>query len=198
MPLFSMKFDAKKLNLVRDWVGKFDEVASQPEVMDVGVKHLGREIRRIFENEGNTSNWQGLSIVTKEIRESRGYGRAHPIMVQSGALKDLTAGSMTAWGIGTGRFTGNDGEGTRMSAWTGQKAFTAKISGPKVVNHYGGINEESRYGSRADNPQNPGRIPARPFFMLTRYGVDMAELDIISKIMTDWARRSGTAKVVKR
>lgn len=193
---FSFKFDTKQLLRQYQWLGTFDSVTRNPEVMDVGVKFLGRAIDRNFKAEGTPSmggSWRELSAMTQDVRRSRGYNPRHPILQQSGQLRDVTAGTLSSWGVGTGRATAA-GKGIRMTAWTGQLAFTAKISGPKVANHYGGQTEFSYYPDRPG--QRGGRssdLPARPFFGLTQAAALQARDAITSKIMTDWARRSGQA-----
>lgn len=194
---FSFKFDTRQLVNTYKWLGTFDSVTRNPQVMDVGVKYLGRAIDRNFKAEGTPSmggSWRELSEMTQDIRRQRGYNPKHPILQQSGQLRDVSAGTLLAWGVGTGRAAAA-GTGIKMAAWTGQLAFTAKVSGAKVANQYGGQTEYTYY------PDRPGQrggsssdLPARPFFGLTQAGTLQARDAIIRKIMTDWARRSGQAR----
>lgn len=193
------KFDVKQLVRVYEWLDKFDATAKNPEVMDIGVKYLGQAIDRNFRNEGTPSfggQWDNLSLYTQLIRSERGYPPAHPILVQSGTLRDVTAGTLSSWGVGTGRATVS-GQGIRMAAWTGQLSFTAKISGPKVENQYGGTMSRSGLPARSTfDDNNPGYLPARPFFGLTHVAAIQAREAIVKKIMSDWARKSGTTRKV--
>lgn len=199
--MFKLTFERsaqRQLNNMAEWTGKFRSSMLSQDVMDSAVKYIGRDIDRKFRTEGSsesTGKWQNLSPLTQDVREFRGYPRAHPILQQSGALRNLAAGKLVSWGIGTRSFAGGDGDGTRMTAWTSQSTFNAKISGPKVVNHFGGANEEAFFSSRI-GVRNPGKIPARPFFGFGYAATLQARDAIIEKGLLDWARKSRTAKRV--
>ena len=51
---------------------------------DVATAMRGRLVQT-FADEG--PGWQGLAPLTQALRRARGYGAAHPILVQTGALK---------------------------------------------------------------------------------------------------------------
>lgn len=197
-PILEMKVNQRDLQNLYKWLGKFEEVAKKPEVMDKAVKHIGKSIDKQFRSEGTGEmggKWAPLSKMTQELRQSRGYNPRHPILQQSGALRDVAAGTLLAWNVGTGRAI-TSGENIRMTAWTGQLAFTAKISGAKVQNQYGGPTEFSFYPERPGQGGRRSDLPARPFFGLTPASVMYARREITDKVLIDWAKRSRTAKRV--
>lgn len=195
----SFKFDVKEMINQYEWLGKFTDVARNPQVMDVGVKYLGRAIDHQFRSEGTPTmggKWQQLSAMTNKLRSERGYPPAHPILQQSGELRDTTAGTLMAWNLGTGR-AAVSGEGIRMAAWTGQLAFTAKASGMKMANHFGGKTESSYFPDYDQRGGEYSDLPARPFFGLTQAGTIQARDAITNKVMTDWKARSTKARSLK-
>jgi hypothetical protein len=134
-----------------------------------------------------------LSVMTQDLRAERGYGRSHPILVQTGEMKDATAGTLSAWSIGTGRALAS-GTGIRMSAWTGQLQFTARASGPKMKNQIGGQTEFTYYPEGNQKGGSSSDLPARPFFGLTQAGTIQARDAITNKIMTDWSHHSSKTR----
>lgn len=198
-PFVEIMVDKKEFMALTRWLGKFEETAKNPEVMDKGIKFLGQAIDRNFQQEGTPSmggGWRPLSKMTQEVRASRGYNPKHPILQQSGELRDVTAGTLKSWTIGTSRVaTGS--RAARMVASTRPLQFHAKVSGAKVENQYGGQTEYTFYPELPGQGGSRSDLPARPFFGLTQAGVIQARDAIIDKIMSDWARKSGTAKRVR-
>lgn len=195
-PFFSFKFDTKQLVNQYEWAGRFDSTVKNPHIMDVGVKHLGIAIDRQFQQEGTATmggRWQQLSAMTQKLRAERGFPPSHPILQQTGELRDVTAGTLRGWKIGTGQAFVS-GKGIRMAAWTGQLSFTAKASGAKMQNHFGGKTESSYFPDYDQRGGDYSDLPARPFFGLTQAGTIQAAQAMTDKVMTDWAARSKYAK----
>lgn len=191
------KFDVRQLQNTYKWIGTFESVVEKPDVMDVGVKFIGRNIERNFNKEGTPAmggGWAPLAAYTQVVRRDRGYNPEHPILQQTGELKDVVASPLANWKVGTQNQVAS-GRGIGMVAWTGPLSFQAKISGRKVANHHGGTMPASDQPASANfDDNNPGYLPARPFFALNQSGVIQARDAITRKIMTDWAARSGQTK----
>jgi hypothetical protein len=185
------------MRTVEGWVNKLEPTIKDPQVMDAGVKHLGRAIDEQFKAEGSATmgsgKWAPLSKMTQDVRASRGYNPTRPVLQQSGTLRAVAAGSLKSWGAGQGSVS-TRGPGIAMVASTRPLEFNATISGKKVGNHYGEKTLASFYPEGNQRGGDSSSIPARPFFGLTNVGVLLAKDAMMDKITIDWNAKSTKSK----
>jgi hypothetical protein len=184
----------KQVDGLVNWVGGMEEVLYRPKVFRPVVNSVGMGIAKNFQMEITPSgrSWQGLSPHTNNIREERGYSARHPILEQSGQLKEAASGAFLKWGDNSKSSRRNltapygNFEPLSMSASYGNGLFRATISGSRVSNQYGDIREwsESKYGSRERYRGRP--IPARPFWGLTSEMFDWSVPQMLLIFLTEW------------
>ena len=188
--MFKLTMDSTQVKAMIRWLDKFERIVREPETMSAGVKNIGIGMQAQFKGEGSHygSNWRMLSKMTQQLRESRGYGAEHPILVQSGALKYATADALRSYVVNTTAMTRN-APGVSMIAYSAPLTFVAKASGPKMVNHSGG---------RAITPDGMEvTIPARPFFGFGDLEQSMAFEASFRRVMSQWASKSTLATRTK-
>ena len=187
--MFKLTVKQQNIKAAAAWFNRFEDAVDDPQVMTAGVPHIGVGMAENFKAEGSAagSGWASLSPTTQRIRQRRGYNPEHPILQQSGALKRMAADSLRRWGAATQHYAGSDGKGTFMAASASRRQFMATITGPKVENHWGGSGFVGASGRAV-------RLPRRRFFGITQDAADKACEAVNDKIMTRWARMSGTVK----
>lgn len=187
--MFKITMDASQIRLMVNWLDKFDIIAREPETMSAGVKNIGIGMQSQFRTEGRkySTPWRALSMTTRKLRDDRGYNPEHPILVQSGILKSVTADALRAYTTSTTAMM-RAGDGASMMASSMPLVFTAKASGEKVRNHWGG---------RVKFPDGKtGKIPSRPFFGFGDFEAQMAWEAIYRRLITQWASKSSLVKKV--
>lgn len=191
--MFKITAKVEGINDWIKWLDNFESTARDPRTMSAGVKHIGIGMRRQFKSEGGWAgeNWRGLSDYTQLVRENRGYDPKHPILVQSGGLRSVTADALAAYLTETTSSV-KSAPGARMAAYSMPLEFRASASGPKVDNHRG---TKVMRGLMTNNP-GQAVVPPRPFFGFTNTDADKAFQAIFERLIRAWARRSGRAKVV--
>lgn len=110
--------------------------------------------------------WRRLSEFTQAIREWRGYREAHPIMEQSGGLKQAAVEYPKGFkGKTMHRTTAptpmSDGSPTTITIRTTSNRAILKISGSKVQNQLGGTVKGTGWAKTYDH-----RLPARRFWFV--------------------------------
>jgi hypothetical protein len=187
MALFKLTIVKNQIPVQKAWLDKLIPTINDPRVMDVGVKYIGMEMLNNFRAEGSHAGhqWKELSLTTQRVRKRRGYNPEHPILVQSGDLRRMSADALRGWSIGTAAQVETDGK-TAMIAYTSSREFKARIGGPKVANHWGGTVKLKGGGS--------ANLPQRRFFGITSVAAEKASQAISDKIMTDWGKKSSLTK----
>jgi hypothetical protein len=170
--MFKITADFSDLRRVVKWLDSYDGVVSEPKTVAAGVAPIGRAIQGIFSSEG--PGWRQLAEITNDLREQRGHPREHPILVQRGTLKRAAADALAEWKPETRSVT-RRGNKVSLAASATSRLFTAKISGEKVLNHYGGT--DPAYGAK---------VPARPFFGITDAAAAQAAKNIAEISMEHW------------
>lgn len=130
---------------------KVAKVIGDPD-MNVIVRAMARVWQSNFESEGGmVGGWRPLTESTNDLRQSRGYPRAHPILVQSGGLKRAAITSLL--NVQGPRW---QQEKNVMTSWQPSKLHgTLTISGPKVDNQF-----------RVRDRRNGISSPPRPFWFV--------------------------------
>ena len=194
MPLFHIKIDKNQLKQATNWLGRMESSFMKAENMEAGVKHVGIAMMSNFASEGSKAGhpWSQLSQFTQRVRRRRGYDPKHPILVQSGGLRDITAFTLATWHVGQGAASKADGDGTIMSASAAPLKFHAKVSGPKVANHWGGTVRNPR--RKPESGYEELRLPKRPFFGITDDAANKAFEAIMDRMMINWGKSSRNTK----
>lgn len=183
--MFQLTMTAPDLKYTDMWLGKFESTMREPLIMSAGVKPLGIDMQNVFATEGH-GRWQQLTATTMSVRTQRGYPPAHPILVQSGTLKNVTANTLANWRLGVTNMSAA-GPGVAMAGSVTPLSFTARVSGDKVENHF---------GANLGYPRVQGAIPPRPFFGFTEAGLEAATKAIVDRFITVWAGKNSKAKVI--
>lgn len=183
--MFKITASSPDLKLSQRWIDKLQPTVDDPKVMSVGVKPIGVEIDKIFTTEGahGVGSWRMLSMMTRELRRQRGYNPEHPILQQSRALRNTTAGSLRRWGVGTVSMAAA-GSGITFSALSSRRQWVARISGDKVENNWGGRSPRG------------WTLPQRRFWGITPEASEKATEEISKRIMKEWAKKGGRVKVI--
>lgn len=184
--MFKITGDLTDLRRISKWIDSYDGVVSDPKTVSAGVSFIGSGIKGIFSSEGASAGftWRMLADVTNSLRVTRGYPPAHPILVQGGSLKRAAADSLAAWLPETRRMT-RSGRGVSLAASATPRLFTAKLSGEKVLNHFGGT-----------DPDSQSNIPARPFFGITDAAAKQAAYAIADISMEHWRLKDAKARKI--
>jgi len=96
-------------------------------------------------------------------------------------LKEVTADALRAYTTSTTAMM-RVGDGVSMMASSMPLLFTAKASGPKMLNHRGG---------RVKFPDGKsGTVPSRPFFGFGEFEAQMAWEAIYRRIISQWYSKS--------
>jgi hypothetical protein len=165
---------AGQLTKIGNWVKELGVVIREPEAKKPMVRALGRGIWGNFEIEGSVSSWQPLTEYTQLIRQERGHNPSHPILVQTGNLKGMAAGTLK--GYNTVSKSASAGGLTFVSSIT-TLGFQATISGEKVANQYGGTLEGAMH------------LPARPFWHISGDTANDMTDALITETMKIWKGR---------
>ena len=135
----------------RKRIDKIVTAVSDPD-MNVPVRAMAAVWQSNFESEGgHVGGWRPLTEATNDLRQSRGYPRAHPILVQSGGLKRAAITSLL--NVQGPRW---QTEKNVMMSWQPRKlGGSLIISGPKVDNQFRSRDRKMRRSS-----------PPRPFWFV--------------------------------
>lgn len=186
--MFKVTLEKKNYESAIKWFLRYTDALDKPSVMASGVKFIGAGMLTNFETEGRTAagGWAPLSATTQRLRRRRGYNPEHPIMVQSGDLKGMTADLFRKWRLTQHGAFVSDGKGTSIAATISKRNFKATINGPKVENHYG--------GSVTMPSGVTGRLPRRRFFGITEAAAEKASEAMMERFMNEWARMGQTTR----
>lgn len=198
MPLFDLQFDLSELKRVIRWTDTLGPVVDNPRALAPAVRIMGKAMISQFQSEGATggAGWQDLSGMTQDVRQERGYGREHPILVQGGGLKGVTADTLSRWNLATVAAVQADGNNV-MTASIMNRQFKATVSGPKVKNHFGGNEVTGGRGRRRfDSKRRANFLPKRQFFSIMP-GIEKEMADaVVERVMIDWSNRGSGARRV--
>jgi len=188
IPLLTFTADVTQALRLAVWVNQLDNSVYEQEPMVRAVRILGADLQANFKGEGSYGNrkWQSLTMMTQDLRETRGYPRAHPILQQSGRLKFMSSDVFAQWRIGA-NYQPSDGKGTTMAASIGRGFFSARLTGPKSLNHSGG--KMSDVAS-----QKEFFLPARPFFYIPQRSLPKMVDAYVDGVMSHWASSSRSAR----
>jgi hypothetical protein len=183
----------RQLDQMVNWLKGLDDIVRIPKVMVPLVHSFGRFTFAHFEMEVTPlgRRWQGLSEMTNEKREERGYPTVRPILEQSGQLKDAAATAFRNWpdnGKNVKRSYvspyGNF-EALSMNASISDGRFSAKISGSRVEHQYGkkmSYGKESKHGKQT----RKSVLPSRPFWGITQEMISQGLPISMMVLMTEW------------
>jgi hypothetical protein len=203
--VFKTHVDSKDLLRVAKWVttGLDSTIDDRPH-WAVGAIHIaGGSMMANFASEGSTfgRKWQNLSAFTQQKRVERGFAPDHPILVQTGELRRITAQTLLDWRAGATGYhkKDRDGRNSTESGWNGD-TFHMTLGGPKAQNNYGGFaggfagiggvgpagSDASRYGA--------GAIPPRPFLHLRPSDIPLMTERVLGAFMGYWQRSGSGVK----
>lgn len=190
MSLITIKADFKELEKVATWVDTLEVVKSSPEIWARPIRILGMHMLETFSTEGSHltgRGWQGLTQMTQQVRVARGHDPEHPILVQEGDLRRVTAGTLATWRPGAQAYHPK-GNKIAMAASVSGNSFEATIAGPKVSNNFGGdqLSDEGRYFASMSGLRRPGFLPARPFFYIHPDAASQMTTAFAESIMSEW------------
>lgn len=199
--LLQFTFDVTEVLELSKWVDKFDMSVDSGEPITRAVRVLGAGLLKNWGKEGalyGNRRWQSLTRMTQETRAQRGFDPKHPILVQKGYLRNMTAGMLAGWTVGRRRDTAGDGKGTKSVAVQINNRFWMGVSGPKATNQDGGRQTAYTPGTWRVRTHQGGKefyIPARPFLYIPEPLMDEMARAAASGILINWASRSkGRAK----
>lgn len=113
-------------------IDRIRKVVEDPDV-NFAVRAMAGVWQSNFKGEGNAvGGWRPLTEATNDLRQSRGYPREHPILVQSGALRNAAITQL----LNVNGPRTSSGKGVMMSYQPRKLGASLSISGPKVDNHF--------------------------------------------------------------
>lgn len=146
---------------------QFERAVQRPD-HSYSIKRMGREWNRNYRGEGSAvGGWAELSPYTQRIRKQRGFRGKHPILVQTGRLRDLTITAL----INANRPFRANRKGISVAVAYNGLVATLNASGEKAQNQTGGKN-------------TVGITPARPFWY-----ADGAVTDAATAGLDQWVRK---------
>jgi len=167
---FTMTANTKELTALQRWMTTgFRKASGDSDMLVPFIRRFGSATVQNFRQEmwpGHGQDWAKLTVYTQEERSDRGYEPEHPILQQSGQLKNLATTPFTNWRFGqksirTKTAVAPYGEETALvvAASIVKTTFTATISGERVKN------QMAYHTSRRDGTSVG--VPPRPFWGLT-------------------------------
>ena len=145
---------------------KIKLAVGQPDI-NVMARAMAGVWQSNFTREGAAvGGWRPLTEATNDLRQSRGYPREHPILVQTGALRRAAIESLL--NVNGPRLM--TGKGVMMSYQPALLGASFSISGPKVDNQFRVRDRRSGISS-----------PPRPFWF-----VNNAVSDAAANALSEW------------
>lgn len=111
-------------------IDALQRIIQEPDI-DEAVRAMATIWEANFAAEGSmVGGWRDLAMATNRLREQRGYPPAHPILVQSGTLKNVAIDALRDGPHGA------SGEGVSLSYSRAPRNARLTLSGPKVSNQF--------------------------------------------------------------
>jgi hypothetical protein len=156
--------------------------------MSAPVRGAARVWQENFDHQGwQTGNWKELSEFTQATRSARGYGATRPILHQSGGLRKAAADYPAQFkGKTMSRSTpatpGSYGTATSIVIQTIRNRATLTLTGSKVANQYGGINNAPAFSPSGLLGEYSFKLPKRRFWYINDTVRNSAVLEIMDTL----------------
>lgn len=132
-----------------------------------------------FDGEGSlVGGWRQLTPMTQKLRQSRGFNPEHPILEQTGGLRQAAVEALSRT---TSESLTVNADGAHMTYTSGKNRFQLTISGRKVANQF--RNQSRRKGSARFSS------PPRRFWFVDPNVVKAAQNALIKGMMQEIRER---------